>query len=185
MARITGGRSLENSYWVVDREILAGEYPRTKEPDSSRERLGALLDFGVRLFIDLTEPGESGLIPYHDMLAEIAAARGVEAEHRRLSIRDVSIPHSPERMTEILDTMDEARQSGLLVYLHCWGGTGRTGTVIGCYYRRHGRSHDEALTELRSRWGTMAKAPFKKGTPDTREQEEYIRDWPGLDPRLS
>jgi hypothetical protein len=31
----------------------------------------------------------------------------------------------------------------------------------------------------------MAKAPFKKGTPDTQEQEEYIRDWPGLDPRLS
>ena len=33
--------------------------------------------------------------------------------------------------------------------MHCWGGVGRTGTTVGCWLVRHGRSGTEALAELR------------------------------------
>ena len=36
------------------------------------------------------------------------------------------------------------------MYLHCWGGVGRTGTVVGCWLVRHGRTGDEALGSSRS-----------------------------------
>lgn len=184
MTRPLDGRPIENSYWFIDDEVLAGEYPGAYpgRGDSARDKLERFLDAGVRFFIDLTEPGESGLAPYAGLLAELAAERGVGVEHRRLSIGDVSVPKKPEQMAEILDAIDEARTAGTLAYVHCWGGTGRTGTVIGCWLRRQGRSHEEALAELRARWGTMAKAPHRPGTPDTPAQERYIRDWPELDP---
>ena len=40
------------------------------------------------------------------------------------------------------------------VYVHCWGGIGRTGTVVGCWLVRHGMTGDEALAEFASpgRW---------------------------------
>jgi protein-tyrosine phosphatase len=37
-----------------------------------------------------------------------------------------------ELMTTILDAIDESMTAGKPVYVHCWGGMGRTGTVIGC-----------------------------------------------------
>ena len=36
-----------------------------------------------------------------------------------------------ELMTAILNAIDESMTAGKPVYVHCWGGAGRTGTVIG------------------------------------------------------
>ena len=50
-------------------------------------------------------------------------------------------------MKRILDDVDEAIAGGGLTYVHCWGGIGRTGTVVGCWLVRHGlegRGRDRA-----------------------------------------
>ena len=88
------------------------------------------LDAGIDCFIDLTEVGE--LEPYEDRLYAEAAARGRKVEYLRFPIRDVSVRQSPDKMREILDTID-ALSAKRIVYVHCWGGVGRTGTVIGCH----------------------------------------------------
>ena len=44
------------------------------------------------------------------------------------------------------------------VYVHCWGGIGRTGTTVGCWFVRHGRTGDQALAEIAERWQWMEKA---------------------------
>ncbi len=38
-----------------------------------------------------------------------------------------TIPH----MTQILDDIDSAIADEGVAYVHCWGGIGRTGTVVG------------------------------------------------------
>ena len=37
---------------------------------------------------------------------------------------------------------------GRTVYLHCRGGIGRTGTVLGCYLVRQGQTAEEALASI-------------------------------------
>jgi protein-tyrosine phosphatase len=75
--------------------------------------------------------------PYKGLLTELASARGLTANHLRLPIRDMGVP-SPATMEKILNTIDAALDRGQPTYVHCWGGYGRTGTVVGCYLARHG-----------------------------------------------
>ncbi len=158
-----------NTYWVIPGRLLAGEYPGAADAAEAREKIAAFLQAGITTFIDLTEPHE--LDPYQPLLP----ATGVE--YRRLSIRDAGVPHAPSHMTEILDVIDDALAQGRNVYVHCWGGIGRTGTVVACWLRRHGRTGEEALTELNSFWQTVGKRHRAPNTPETDGQVAWVHGW--------
>ena len=171
---MTAPRPHGNTYWVDAGRLLAGEYPGARDGDAAVIKLGHYLDAGVDCFIDLTEDGE--LEPYEDRLYAEAATRGKKVEYRRFPIPDVSVPRSPEQMSEILDAIDSALSSGRIVYVHCWGGVGRTGVVIGCHLVRHGHTGDAALTRLRELFAVMDKAASRR-SPETPKQERWVRSW--------
>ncbi len=162
-----------NCYWVKPPGpggcLLAGEYPA-----GSRRRLRAHLRAGLTIFVDLTDEGE--LAAYAPALRQEAQALGLAVDHQRLAIPDFGVP-TVEHMRRILDTLDEALAAGRGVYLHCWGGVGRTGTVAGCYLVRHGLSGDAALRRLADWWQTVEKRTHWPRTPETPEQVEFIRGW--------
>jgi len=168
-------RPHENCYWLLPGRFLAGEYPGNRDPHKARQRLDRYLDAGVTFFLDLTEPHE--LEPYQPILKEAAAARNLDVEYERLQIRDVDVPDSPDHMREILDTIDAALADGHTVYLHCWGGIGRTGTTAGCWLVRHGQSGDEALATIARHWQTVAKRYRQPRSPETDAQHAYVRHW--------
>ena len=170
------GRPLPNSYWVVPGRFAAGEYPGAKDPDEAAARLRALLSAGIDHFIDLTEPGE-GLAPYAEIAAVEAARLGAHVVHERHPVVDVSVPASPREMTGILDAIDAALDGGETVYLHCWGGVGRTATAVGCWLVRCGRAGDEALVQVAEWWRGVEKAHRRPHSPETREQRAYVRGW--------
>ncbi len=161
-------RPIENCYWVVPGKLLAGEYPRTLDDESSRAKLKALTDAGIVSFIDLTKEGESGLRPYSQWLEA--------AERQRFPIKDLSVPNSPELTTEILDAIDDNIQNDRPTYVHCWGGVGRTGMIIGCWLTRHGYEGKSALERLNELWSHNPKSS-RRNSPETYEQEQYILDW--------
>ncbi len=168
-------RPMGNSYWVRKGQLLAGEYPGAKDGEDARRRVRAMLDGGVTFFVDLTEKHE--LEPYDVVLAEEAARRGVATVHTRFPIRDASVPRRADVMTGILDAIDEAIRDGHVVYVHCWGGIGRTGTVVGCHLVRHGLTGDEALAALAEMWTTVDKHYRRPQSPETGEQRRWIREW--------
>lgn len=161
---------IANSYWVVPGRFLAGEYPRRRNGADGAEVFAqrrALLEAGVTLFIDLTEEGE--LRPY--------AGRLGAAEHRRFAIPDGGVPETPEDTAAILDAIDRHLADGGMLYLHCWGGVGRTGTIVGCWLARHGGlSGEAALSRLAELWRQNAKSA-RRDTPEYPWQRDYIRQW--------
>jgi protein tyrosine/serine phosphatase len=153
-------------FWVKDGCLLAGYYAGDADPARAREKLRKLRDADVDRIIDLTEEGEYGLRSYADELQGI--------EHTRLAIPDFSAP-SRDEMARILDTIDEALEEGRTVYLHCYGGVGRTGTVVGCYLRRHRASAEEALDALEAWRAEMGVSHPRM--PESPEQIDLIRNW--------
>lgn len=157
---------IDNCYWVDPGRLLAGEYPGDVDDESAQRKLARLTDAGVTAFIDLTEAGE--LRPYAHWLETVA--------YERFPIPDVSVPDSPAATVAALDAIDRHIAGGRVVYVHCWGGVGRTGLIVGCWLARHGHDGADALTRLRELWRSCLKSRDRK-SPETPEQEQYVRDW--------
>ena len=175
----------ENCYWVEPGRLLAGEYPGAKKEDEARQKLQKCITCGVTFFLDLT--GEGELVPYSHLLSDPALNGRKRLTHCRMPIRDVNVPESPSEMVAILDAIENALKTGHVVYVHCLGGVGRTGTVIGCYLTRSGISGEEALRQLASMWRTVAQSKRKPLSPETPEQREFVQNWsePGRAPRIT
>jgi len=167
-------RPIDESYWVEPGRLLAGEYPGKFTAESTRQRIDALLKAGFNTFIDLTKPNET--IPYSRILQEQAKYHDIEVQHHSYPIGDFGLP-TPEKMMRILDTLDKSLLAGRKIYLHCWGGIGRTGTTVGCYLVRHGKTGEEALYQLAEWWKTVPKSQIHSHSPETPEQADFMLQW--------
>jgi hypothetical protein len=175
-------RPIPESYWVRPGQLLAGEYPGQFDEELTRKRVDALLEAGFDTFIDLTNPSET--FPYARLLLEQARAYEVEVTHHRFPIGDFGLP-TPRLMNAILERIEENLQTGRKVYLHCWGGIGRTGTTVGCYLVRQGKTAAEALDQLSAWWRGVPKSRDHPHSPETQEQLDFIRHWAENDDKLS
>ena len=153
---------------------MAGEYPGQFDGELTRKRIDALIEAGFNTFIDLTRPNET--VAYLRILLEEAKHYEAEVKHLRFPIGDFGLPTS-ELMTDILNTIESELNAGRKIYLHCWGGIGRTGTTVGCYLVRRGKTGAEALHQLAEWWQTVPKSKIHMRSPETREQIEFIRNW--------
>ena len=170
----------ERSYWVKPERLLAGCYPGSKDHAGTERNMKALLDCGIRSIINLMEPDETDhsgkpFRPYDDSFSNLARERGLDISWTRVPVRDLNIP-STETMRRILDLIDASINEGKPVYVHCWGGRGRTGTVVGCYLVRHeGLSGEDALEEIKR---LRANEPTSyKSSPENRHQCDMVRTW--------
>jgi protein-tyrosine phosphatase len=99
---------------------------------------------------------------------------GAQVRHRRFPIADCGVPE-PEAMNTILAAVDESLAAGRVVYVHCAGGIGRTGTVVGCWLVRHGLSGSEALERIAAlRRGTPSESLRSPGTDG---QRRFVLEW--------
>ncbi len=163
---ISPRKPIRNSYMVTDR-VYAGEYPRDYDEKKSVEKIRKFERFGITHFIDLTGKGE--LRPYDQMLAS-------QIQHIRFPIQDVSIPVSIESVKELIGQihgiLNESDRNK--VYIHCWGGVGRTGTIVGCLLsHQYNYDYKDTMDALKKAFSDCPKSAHRV-TPETKEQSDFI-----------
>lgn len=111
------------------------------------------------------------LEPYHALAGQVATARNLDVRHVSFPVPDLGVVDDG-RCDEVLQAiLDGLGRGG--VYVHCWGGLGRTATVVGCVLADGGLAYDEIVVRLDTlRQGTR-KA--HRRAPETRVQHELIR----------
>lgn len=169
-----------HSYWVVPGKFLAGYYPGDTDPEEALKKLKGLLHAGIRHVINLMEEDERDMfmrpfIPYQEIFRRLAREMACTVTCVSMPIRDVDIP-SRQEMRLILDGIDRAIAQERPVYVHCLGGKGRTGTVVGCYLARHGLANgEEALLMIRELRRNHPEARIT--SPETHDQRDFVKSW--------
>jgi len=172
-------KPFSRSYWVIPGRFLAGYYPGDQHRETMDEKMQGLLICGIRYVINLMEPDEldhEGLpfVDYAPVMKSLSND-GSLISCRRMPIRNLGLP-SRDFMVQILDCIDDTLGMNRSVYVHCWGGQGRTGTVVGCWLVRHGIAESESvldkIRELR-RFDPKADNP----SPMMPDQVRMVLSW--------
>ncbi|KAI0329336.1 phosphatases II [Cubamyces sp. BRFM 1775] len=176
-------RPIPNSYWATP-YLVACEFPYCPLSPAqiarkhTRQKLDALLLAGVRTFIDLTEKHE--LRPYWPDLPQRCIDLGIdprEVVYHNFPIRDRSLPESVEFVRHIMDVLRDNESRGRITAVHCRGGIGRTGLIVGCWLVECGiaRDGDDALRMIAEEWKNVEKCVRYPLSPETGPQHEYVR----------
>lgn len=166
-------------YWVEAGKLLAGCYPGAEDADEADLKLAGLVNANIGTVINLMESDEvswSGkpFQPYQDRIVELGKMLGTNVNCLRFPIRDTYIP-THEEMQEILDAIDSGMAKGHGVYVHCWGGKGRTGTAVGCHLIQNGLATPENFVDvIRKLRGPDAKTG---SSPENQKQIQFVRDF--------
>lgn len=163
----------DDAYWVLPGKLMAGEYPGRREEIDTRRRVQALINCGIRVCVDVTNPEEL-VSSYREILLEELGQRGIMGNYFHFPIYDFGIP-SAAQMKRTLDVIDKSIEDGLPVYLHCRAGIGRTGLTVGCFLVRHGMSGEGALAEIKQ---LRKDVPSSwANSPESDAQTEFILKW--------
>jgi Swiss Army Knife protein, DSP-PTPase phosphatase domain len=145
-------QGLDGCYWVEEGCFLASPYPH------ARDRITRLRNLGATLFLDLTEPGEYGSLPYD----------GLHTGRMRGDSQAASRLHGAARGEMSSIVIDSELAAGGVVYLHCYGGLGLTGTAVGCYLVRHGTPPEDAIEAIGRLRADTGKADWP--SPESEER---------------
>lgn len=161
---------LVHAFWVVPGRLLAGEYPGAKTPEKAAAKLQVLREAGITSFVDLTEPGE--ITRGGDPMRRYDGALDAGAAYRRFAIPDTRVIDD-DGYDEILAHINAELAAGRNVYWHCWGGKGRTGTVLGTWLIDQGLGFLEVLDRMQELRRGTRKADHR--IPDNAEQVAVLR----------
>lgn len=92
---------------------------------------------------------------------------GSSISYAHLPIKDGEAP-SKETVDKFIRLTSQCHKDKKSVVIHCWGGLGRTGTMLACWLVSQGRSAEDAIATVR------AKRP---GSIETEEQEDFIKNF--------
>lgn len=156
-------------YRIGEARMWGAEYPGDSIESLAKEKLNHAIRFGITHFIDLTQEGE--LHPYQHLLPEDGSIH-----YLRFPIQDAHAPKSIEKVYELTKYIDTVlNEPGTAIYLHCWGGVGRTATIAACWYAMHyGTSYYTTICKLLEMWKECLKSN-EQTIPDHWKQKDFIK----------
>ena len=91
----------------------------------------------------------------------------------------MSAPHTIESVKELISQINEIlkENDSNKVYIHCWGGVGRTGLIVGCLLSEQcGFGFEKTMDALNLAFSDCPKSAYQK-TPESDEQRLYIKKY--------
>jgi protein tyrosine phosphatase len=171
-------KPIYQSYWVVPNMLLAGETPSHINRNITNQRITALLNAGITHMIDLSNEQDQCL-PYQDELESCLEKTAKSCHYQSFPLIDFQRPED-QQIKDILNAIDQAHFNNGIVYVHCWGGVGRTGTVVGCWLKRHfinGVVHlNNRKLVLKDLWAECPKSKYYH-IPQSRGQKMLVAHW--------
>jgi protein-tyrosine phosphatase len=168
------------AYAVIPGALYAGEIPSSINDDELERKIQTLYDLEVTHIVNLTEVNETNFkaIPlrqYAQFAENYYEEKGREVHCLRYPIRDLNVPTTTQ-MRSTIEALNNILEEGGCAYLHCWGGIGRTGTVLGCLLLQNEiLDHTTAIPYI---------SFLKRNTnirhrisPETIEQCDFVRNW--------
>ena len=161
-----------HGWWVEPGRLLAGEYPGARTPKKSAKKLRLLVDAGVDSIVDLTTPA--------DGLAFVSGGTGGRGRASRREVQQYPHPIPDMGVIDddgydaILSRIRDEIDSGKVVYVHCWGGKGRTTTVVGCLLIDAGLDYDAAIARIAELRAATRKAI--EACPESPSQHRLLRE---------
>ncbi len=159
----------EGAYYVGS-QLLVGRNFVGQTVAETRERVAAMLDAGIGTVVSLVDRSELFWMRRHLLDFDYREC----FDWHIFPLRDGAAP-SPEQMAKILDVIDAAMATNRQTYLHCMGGRGRSGTVVGCLLSRHdiarGVGALNKLSEMRFQHGLFRRSP------ETEPQRQTVISW--------
>lgn len=186
------------SNWVVPGKLLVGAYPASADDAETLDLITSILQNRVTKFVCLQqEYREHGvteamwrsgqaLRPYFDDVRSIVKKKhlipcltgyDVVSEQRlcftHFPIRDCSVTDD-DRVLELARSLVRSIAEGHVLYLHCWGGHGRTGTLVCIMlHLMYGMSDREAMHYCQT-VHDLRQCPVVVGSPQTQTQRDQV-----------
>ena len=161
-----------HAWWVEPGRLLAGEYPASHSPMKTAEKVGLLVESGVESIVDLTTPDDH-LDSYLEALNVAAAEAERRVRHFAHPIPDMGVTDQ-DGYDRILARIRGEMGAGRIVYVHCWGGKGRTSTVVGCLLIDDGLDYDGAIERIAELRAGTRKA--HESCPESSSQHRVLRE---------
>jgi protein-tyrosine phosphatase len=170
----------ERSYWIIPGFLMAGEIPSSRLKKERIQKLKRLIHSGVQSIVNLMESEEfdfngKKLVDYSLELQEIANINKVEITINRFEIVDLGIPERAF-MADILTHIQTCLLNEQTLYIHCWGGIGRTGTTVGCFLVNEGICSNSEVLDFINFLKRNTNIALRN-SPETLEQMAFIENW--------
>ncbi|KAG7674596.1 hypothetical protein NADE_008358 [Nannochloris sp. 'desiccata'] len=182
------------SNWVIKGRLIAGAFPSSTDDTETDLILTKLLELGIDTFVCLQAEfsmatpeavwrSGQALRPYvkdaQRLLIHARATNSSRITQTRLDLLHLPIIDgavtSDLALSKLADDCCRRILNGERMYVHCWGGHGRTGTLIAVMLSRlYGLTTEEALLYTQV-LHDVRKYPQNVRSPQTKVQFEQVR----------
>lgn len=179
----------DESNWVIPGKLMVGAYPASLDQALHERQLSSILDLGIRTFVCLQREYDGKATEWQWKTGKrirpyIHDAATMLGRHTKSGRRDeVKFVHCPivdcdttadEIIVELAANLLRRLDVGETIYLHCWGGHGRAGTVasllIGLLYGLNGLQSMQYVQTLHD----TRRFPLDTPSPQTQKQRDQV-----------
>ncbi|CAF2614515.1 unnamed protein product [Rotaria sp. Silwood2] len=177
------------SHWVIPKLLLASAYPGERNPNAHKLLIRKIIDVGVQVVVNIMEIEElKRFTPYKDLMLQLAKEEkqnnlicffddleNREIEFISFPIRDQSVHQINQCVLDFCLELCDRIKRGQVVLVHCWGGHGRTGTIISIMIGILFNLNSEEAISMNRRLHDQRIYTNGIASPETQSQIDQIR----------